>query len=366
MKGKLRDISLSTQIALLPNIINSNNRIITSEFDNIFDASNNVLIKSVDASAGRVRAHWGQFVNIEVERINIKDVSSSFGDILKNVNHNSLGKRMFNDFLPEERLTDDYYAHDINMIKGLPKTLAIMNASIATLWKSLSVKKPNGGQYNDSLTGTVLDASIKYSGPEWESDPDNPDYQFPVVDASLTNLSYASVNNIQTRAAKLGIEPSVLESIEQTGTYSFEKKVDSEYVKVFQSDVVKYSYPLNYYGMSFSELEKKVNVESELWDIKNNQKYNYVQCISNYVKIDNSKPFSLSLSNVGVVINILLDKPKDDKDYIIKLNSHPYEHIHIKAKDYRTTKIKLICVSLSDDYGPVFEVYEYSGNIEIK
>lgn len=365
MKGSLRDITINSQISSLPNVVNTNNRIITAEFDNIFDASNNVLIKSVDASAGMVRAHWGYFVNIDVDHINIKDTSSSLGDLLKNVEHNSLGKRMFDDFLPEERLTEDYYAHDINMIKGLPKTLAIMNASIAILWKSLSIKKPNGGQYNDSLTGTVIDASIKYSGPDWQVDPDNPDYVYPVNDTSTSSARMLYDDYIQAKANDLGIEHEMLKSIQQTGTYSFKKKVDTEYVNVLKSDVIKYSYPLNYYGMSFTELSKKVQVNSDLWDIKNNQKYNYAQCVSNYVKIDNSKPFSLSLSNVGVVVTLLLEKANEDNDFVVKLNSNPYEHLYIKAKDYKVTKVKLICTGISDDYGPQFEVYEYSGTIEI-
>lgn len=357
MKGHLRDIHVDNPIGLLPNIINTNNQVITAEFDNIFDASNNVLTKSLDASGGFARAHWGYFVNLDVNRLNVKDVSASFGNILKNVDHNSLGKRYFDEFLPEERLADDYYAHDINMIKGLPKALAIMNASIATLWKSLSIKKPNGGQYNDALTGTVLDASVKYSGPDWETDPENPEYIYPVDDLStaqeISETLYSAPGGAQTQSA-----------------YVFRKTIDNEYVNVFHSDVIKYTYPKNYYGLSWKSLEGRVSVNSDLYDIKNGKYYNYVQVVTDIVKIDNSAPFSLSMSNVGAVITVILEKSKKadeaDNDFVIKLSTKPYEHVYIKAADARMTKIKLICVGITDDYGPQFDIYEYSGNIEVK
>ena len=186
-------------------------------------------------------------MNLDVNRLNVKDVSASFGNILQNVDHNSLGKRYFDEFLPEERLADDYYAHDINMIKGLPKALAIMNASIATLWKSLSIKKPNGGQYNDALTGTVLDDSTKYPGPDWEIDPENPEYIYPVDDLSTAQETsealYSAPRGAQVQSA-----------------YVFRKTVDNEYVNVFHSDVIKYTYPKNYYGLSWKSLEGRVSV----------------------------------------------------------------------------------------------------------
>ena len=90
MKGHLRDIHVDNPIGLLPNIINTNNQVITAEFDNIFDASNNVLTKSLDASGGFARAHWGYFVNLDVNRLNVKDVSASFGNILTAISKASL------------------------------------------------------------------------------------------------------------------------------------------------------------------------------------------------------------------------------------------------------------------------------------
>ena len=111
-------------------------------------------------------------------------------------------------------------------------------------------------------------------------------------------------------------------------------------------------------------------MNSDLYDIKNGKYYNYVQVVTDIVKIDNSAPFSLSMSNVGAVITIILEKSKKadeaDNDFVIKLNTKPYEHVYIKAKDARMTKIKLICVGITDDYGPQFDIYEYSGNIEVK
>jgi len=53
----LKDISINTFIGQLPDVINYNNSAIDKEFEYIFDASNNRLIKSVYAPAGSVEAH---------------------------------------------------------------------------------------------------------------------------------------------------------------------------------------------------------------------------------------------------------------------------------------------------------------------
>lgn len=53
----LKDISINTFIGQLPDVINYNNSAIDKEFEYIFDASSNRLIKSVYAPAGSVEAH---------------------------------------------------------------------------------------------------------------------------------------------------------------------------------------------------------------------------------------------------------------------------------------------------------------------
>ncbi|WQJ53831.1 MAG: hypothetical protein [Wendovervirus sonii] len=76
MLNYLKGCTGQTQIGLLPDIISHNNAAIKNEFEYIFDSSLNRLTKSVYAPTGSVKAHFGEFVNLAVEYISIKNVKS--------------------------------------------------------------------------------------------------------------------------------------------------------------------------------------------------------------------------------------------------------------------------------------------------
>ena len=76
MINYLKDVSKSTPIGMLPDIINYNNKSIKSEVNNIYDSSLNRLTKSVYAPTGSVKAHFGEFVNLSAEYITIKNIDS--------------------------------------------------------------------------------------------------------------------------------------------------------------------------------------------------------------------------------------------------------------------------------------------------
>lgn len=76
MINYLKDVSKSTPIGMLPDIINFNNDSLESEFNNIYDSSLNRLTKSVYAPTGSVKTHFGEFVNLSTEYITIKNIDS--------------------------------------------------------------------------------------------------------------------------------------------------------------------------------------------------------------------------------------------------------------------------------------------------
>jgi hypothetical protein len=76
MINYLKDVSKSTPIGMLPDIINYNNKSIKSEVNNIYDSSLNRLTKSVYAPTGSVKSHFGEFVNLSAEYITIKNIDS--------------------------------------------------------------------------------------------------------------------------------------------------------------------------------------------------------------------------------------------------------------------------------------------------
>jgi len=61
---------------MLPDIITHNNNAIKNEFEYIYDSSLNRLTKSVYAPTGSVKAHFGEFVNLAVEYISIKNIDA--------------------------------------------------------------------------------------------------------------------------------------------------------------------------------------------------------------------------------------------------------------------------------------------------
>lgn len=119
----LQNCQSSTPIGMLPNIINHNNQAIQQEFNWIFDTSLNRLTKSVYAPTGSVKSHFGEFVNLSVEYITIKNIDSvkatldqAVTEILidKGESHNILKDR----FTPvdEQSFIDTQYCHDAGVI----------------------------------------------------------------------------------------------------------------------------------------------------------------------------------------------------------------------------------------------------------
>lgn len=119
----LQNCQSSTPIGMLPNIINHNNQAIQQEFNWIFDTSLNRLTKSVYAPTGSVKSHFGEFVNLSVEYITIKNIDSvkatldqAVTEILidKGESHNILKDR----FTQSDELifVDTKYCHDAGVI----------------------------------------------------------------------------------------------------------------------------------------------------------------------------------------------------------------------------------------------------------
>lgn len=137
----LQNCQSSTPIGMLPNIINHNNQAIQKEFNWIFDTSLNRLTKSVYAPTGSVKSHFGEFVNLSVEYITIKNIDSvkatldqAVTEILidKGESHNILKDR----FTPadESLFIDTQYCHDAGVIAYDP------NRSVKTVISAQSEK----------------------------------------------------------------------------------------------------------------------------------------------------------------------------------------------------------------------------------
>lgn len=124
MFGKFLDVNINSLIGDLPTVINYNNEVTRKEFDNIFDSSNNFLKKSLVANDGRVKAHWGDFINLKCEDLVVNNTISGKG--IENLIDSKLGSSMSHKSLkhrfswdPNTNPTDSSlisFAHDTKMI----------------------------------------------------------------------------------------------------------------------------------------------------------------------------------------------------------------------------------------------------------
>lgn len=79
MFGKYQQVKGDTNIGTLPDIINSNNSVTKTEFEYIYDSSNDYLKQSLVADNGKVKAHWGEFVNLKCSHLQVDDLITSTG-----------------------------------------------------------------------------------------------------------------------------------------------------------------------------------------------------------------------------------------------------------------------------------------------
>lgn len=124
MFGKYLDVNINSLIGDLPTVINHNNEVSRKEFDNIFDSSSNWLKKSLVANDGRVKTHWGEFINLKCEDLVVNNSVSGKGieDLIdsklgSSMSHKNLKHRFSWD--PNNSPADSSlitFAHDTKMI----------------------------------------------------------------------------------------------------------------------------------------------------------------------------------------------------------------------------------------------------------
>lgn len=144
MVNFLKDISINAFIADIPSVIGYNNRAIDREFAMLFDTSNNRLIKGLYAPNDSVEAHWGKFVNLKCDFIDVAN-PSSFVKVLNKVPHNALDGRFMSDNIDENGNVE--FCHDLGSIasgfddgESLAGRLAKMDTSMRRIYRHLSIK----------------------------------------------------------------------------------------------------------------------------------------------------------------------------------------------------------------------------------
>lgn len=187
MVNELYDVSISTMIGMLPSIINNNNQQISKEFEQIFDASTNRLVKSLYNPEGSVDVHVGTFKNVLTDNIIINDVSNFQNNILSRCNHNALNidSRIYdakdiNDYAHsttcikhgDEKLSViiDSLIHrvlEVESFSGKPTTTSVYGSSNVSSTKSI-LEDPNSYTLNDSVLFANKAQLMKLKLKQWQ------------------------------------------------------------------------------------------------------------------------------------------------------------------------------------------------------
>lgn len=415
MKGKLRDLTKNTLIGYLPSVVNANNKTIKAEFDEIWNSDENYLTKSVYAPDGKVKAHWGDFVNLRAKKFIIDD-PDFFDNLQLSIRHNDTKGR----FSWEHKNSDKGFqhlrdaAHDIEMIYGLPEQLAWIKDSIRKLWIRTSVKLgldeqetsnvPGGRTIYSPVTKEILDeyqkkidemiANGELEKPYQIGDLDQGVY--PVgpkadeydVEPSPTDVTHTDdpIDYDPTKPDDKGKTKgnkkkdttngsSVMGATPKETVYSTDGPViNKDYISTRTNEPKYYTYPDEYAHRPIKEIEGDVKIESDLNDLINGYVYNYYTLFKRYVKITNDKPCVLHAQQVGQQVDLLFEQTSKTNDFIVKLSGgsvkHHYRHLHIPAAsvmgDKGLTRVTLICVTTDPTYGNLWEVLNYTGDIRIE
>lgn len=388
MVNYLKDVSVDTFIAELPSIIGYNNRAINREFDSIYDSSSNRLVKGVYAPTSDVTAHWGKFINLTCDYIDVTDVSS-FSKLMSNIPHNMLAKRFVNDNIKSDGTID--YCHDLMSIasglsdgESLASRLARLDTSMRRIYQHLAIKPAS--QYKDSATWkseeesavNIANSSYFYAQQKaediakiayWERGPEtnvNIDYvSRDLEDATLTETT-SLVDSSTARATSIISEhehtsEEIPEGMLQLFSASrsagnVKSNEDTNFVDTFKGEITEAVELKEHFNLPTTKLRSKAkeisgdkklsaNILTLLKERKNNKVVNVDGY--EYIKITNDLPYIFTDKyTYGKIINVLFYKSAEMNKpcYEIILNNKEKMKIDTDMNP-RLMRLKLIAVN---------------------
>lgn len=335
----LKDVSVNTLIGELPSIIGFNNRSIEKEFNNIYDSSNNRIIKSVYVPTGTVKSHWGDFVNIKCEYLSVNNIDS-LKTTFENISHNYFSDRIFNssiDNLSETTTTIDYCHNPYAISSGLEDNHSLghrlnnINSSIQYVYNSLSYLFPT--------PRPTLEPTTEDEGTTEENASNNDGDNTTSVDSPVLSLRLSS--NPFVTAKK------------------FNYTIDTDWINVKQGEPQGYSYDKTLVTNTNRVILKSVKTKQEYDDVIKGEINNYINVESANIKIKSDLTNILYAQQVGQVVNVMIDDNNLDKTFTIKINDNQYIKIS-NINDTLLFNLELIATQLNDDKMSYWSVYHYN------
>lgn len=335
----LKDVSVNTLIGELPAIIGFNNRSIEDEFNNIFDSSENRLTKSVYNPTGFVRTHWGNFVNLECEYLNVKNVDS-LKTWFNNIPHNYFTDRNFDSSIDNNSdsvKSIDYCHNPASIASGLNDN------------HSLNYRLNNIDSSIKSVYSALSSAGIKID--------EAPSESFPTTESLIatTEESTASENVYAAPFPQLKVQQ--VNSIEPTLSTSY--SVDTNWINVKENEPQGYVYDKSLSAGSNRIVLKTVKTKQEYEDVIKGEFNNYIDVRENNIKIKSNINNILYAQVKGQIVNILLDDKHLSESFLIKINENKIIRIS-DIKDEMLFSLKLICTQVNQDRMSYWSIYSYN------
>lgn len=320
MLTQLQDISVNTPISQLPNVINYNNKAITTEFSNIYNQDDDYLTKSLYMPVGSVTAYNGTFTNVTLEHLILKNpnaLSDVVKDTLAITEHNLLA----------DRYSSPEIANSMNVNKFGTKFHFCHDASTIIL-----------PDFYDKVKG-VLTIPSQYIT------------VYNVLEqvvAEIKQLKNKTYNNAQSaNITALNNTVSLL---------SDNTPVTNNLVPGTQV------YPKTYLTMTTIQLKRLGVSKLHINDLLAKKLYTYQNINNPNIIVDNTNYNALECDQAGTVINITLKiTDSGNQKFYILLNRSLNKYLVIETNRPELSRIQLICTNAyNPEIGTIWDLYNYS------
>ena len=358
----LKNITVNSMIGMLPSVINYNNQSIETDFGYIFDYDKGCYTHDLINPKGLVKAHWGEFVNLTIDTLRIKDPSSLFNSTFKGISHNQWTER----FVNEDALTEDdkeKYCHDIASIKGLEERLKELENKIAEfgeIYKRLTATDPFDnvweayGSQEASGPWTIGTTSQEDSTEDASTNSGSENFRPHDENLDPTELNLDSSTS-ETAGERLGAAIP-----KKTVTRNKRKSESNKNVVNEKGNETEYTYPKSLLTESKAVIKKQSLYPGDYRDLQACKIYHYIDTKKGnveFVKISNAYQYAFNNAEINQEIYLLCRKAdNNDSDFIIKLDGCLDKHLYISSTIQPEQSVKLICYKVDRALGSCWKL----------
>lgn len=333
MLKKLRELSSTTPISQLPEIYNYNNNVVTEEIDYFYDASNGRLIRSVYVPQGKVQAYTGEFRTLTVDSIQINNPTTLINNVVRraaDIPHNAFAYNFSNSTIEHQY---ENVQNDSSLIICHDTSVIAFPSNKTDICNYLNIITNNAGK---SDTVTLYDIIVGTTD---------------------------KLKSLDTRIKELEQWVEEAEKIPADSNGITEPANPDDY-KNKPTDTIT-TYPKSYMYSTIVQLKRAGVNPLHINDLKNNNHLITYYPVMNPMIVNNTNYIGIECWQIGRVVNIQF-KLTNEKNpvFMILLNRNNAngKHEYLKVTYARLNCLQLRCAGYTDDFGTVWDVYQWSGD----